>query len=273
MNPPDMPVTGRLAGRVALVTGAGSCAPGWGNGRATAVLFSRAGAHVVVTDRDLPAAEATATLIREEGGACDVAALDVLDEEETNRIVAETVARHGRLDILHCNVGRGAPGGPIEMSVETFRAQLDINCTSVFIGSKAVLPVMVRQGRGVINTVGSIGGLRHLGHDHAGYSAGKAALVQLTRQIAVRHAPDGIRANTIIPGMMDTPLIAHRIARQGNRGDANAIQEEARRRVPMGRRGDAWDVAYAALFLASDEARYITGTELLVDGGFMSKTV
>jgi NAD(P)-dependent dehydrogenase (short-subunit alcohol dehydrogenase family) len=132
---------------------------------------------------------------------------------------------------------------------------------------------MVEQGFGVINTVGSIGGLRHLGHDHVGYSAGKAALVQLTRQVAVQHARDGIRANTIIPGMMDTPLIAHRIARQGNRGDFGAIQEEARRRVPMGRRGDAWDVAHAALFLASDEARYITGTELLVDGGFMSKTV
>lgn len=116
----------------------------------------------------------------------------------------------------------------------------------------------------------SIAGLRHLGHDAIGYAAGKAALIQFTRQLAVKYAPLGIRANTIIPGMIDTPLINHTIAKRGTRGDATALQEEARRRVPMGRRGTAWDVAHAAAYLASEAACYITGTEILVDGGFMA---
>lgn len=263
----------RLEGKVALVTGAGSCGPGWGNGRATAVLFAREGAAVVVSDRDEVAAEETARLIREEGGTCRIAALDVTDLAATERVVGECLSAHGRLDILHCNVGGSSPGGPVEMSVEQFRQDLDLNLTSVFIGCKAVLPVMERQGSGVINTVGSIGGLRHLGHDHIGYSASKAALVQFTRQIAVRYGPVGIRANTIIPGMIDAPLLQHRVAKTGQRGGIEALQAIAKQRVPMGRRGTAWDVAKAALYLASDDAEYVTGTEILVDGGFMSRTI
>jgi NAD(P)-dependent dehydrogenase (short-subunit alcohol dehydrogenase family) len=131
---------------------------------------------------------------------------------------------------------------------------------------------MERQGAGVITTVGSIGGMRHLGHDHVGYSAAKAGLVQFTRQIAVRYGPHGIRCNTIIPGMMDTPLLEHRVSRQPGRADLATLRAEALTRVPLGRRGEAWDVAYAALFLASDEAKYITGTELLVDGGLMARS-
>lgn len=264
---------GRLQGRVAIVTGAGSCGPGWGNGRATAVLFAREGAAVVVVDRDRAAAEETGGLIRGEGGTCEVAELDVLDHPGTEALVRRCLDRFGRVDVLHCNVGASAPGGPVEMSVEAFSAQLDLNLTSVFIGCKAVLPVMERQRRGVITTVGSIGGLRHLGHDHVGYSAGKAGLVQFTRQVAARYGPLGIRANTIIPGMIDTPLLEHRVAKGGGRGDLAALRDEALRRVPLGRRGTAWDVARAALFLASDDAEYVTGTELLVDGGFMSRTV
>jgi NAD(P)-dependent dehydrogenase (short-subunit alcohol dehydrogenase family) len=263
----------RLDGRVAIVTGAGSVGPGWGNGRATAVLFAREGATVIVTDRDLAAAEDTARLIREEGGTCLVAELDVLDLPATEALAARCERSYGGIDILHCNVGQGLRGGPLEMSVEQFRAQLDINVTSVFIGCKAVLPAMLRRGKGVINTVGSIGGLRHLGHDHVGYSAGKAALVQFTRQIAAQYGRQGIRANTIIPGMIDTPLLQERVVKSGHRGDLAALQEEARQRVPLGHRGTAWDVAHAALYLASDDARYVTGTELLVDGGFMTRTV
>jgi NAD(P)-dependent dehydrogenase (short-subunit alcohol dehydrogenase family) len=120
--------------------------------------------------------------------------------------------------------------------------------------------------------VSSIGGLRHLGHDHVGYSAGKAALVQFTRQIAVRYARDGIRCNTVVPGMIDTPLLEHRVSRQKGRADLATLRAEAATRVPLGRRGDAWDVAYAALFLASDEAKYVTGTEILVDGGLMARS-
>ncbi|MDB5415481.1 MAG: oxidoreductase [Rubritepida sp.] len=263
----------RLSGRVAIVTGAGSCGPGWGNGRATAVLFARAGATVAIADRDGAAAEETAELIRAEGGNCIVAELDVLDLEATEALAARCLESFGRIDILHCNVGQGLRGGPLEMSVDQFRAQLDINVTSVFIGCKAVLPAMIGQGKGAINTVGSIGGLRHLGHDHIGYSSGKAALVQFTRQIAAQYGRQGIRANTIIPGMIDTPLLQERVVKSGHRGDLAALQEEARRRVPLGHRGTAWDVAHAALYLASDDARYVTGTELLVDGGFMTQTV
>src|SRR5690606_39042774 len=240
----------RLKGRVAIVTGAGAVASGWGNGRAVAVLFAREGAKVMVVDRNREAADETARIIREENGVCEVAQLDVLDLEATYAMVEKTrSAFGGRIDILHCNVGSGHTGGPVEMSVEDFRAGLDINVTSAFIGCKAVLPVMLSQGSGVINTVSSIAGLRHLGYDMVGYAAGKAALNQFTRQIAVQYAKAGIRANTIIPGMIDTPLINHTIAKRGVRGDANALQEEARRRVPMGKRGTAWDVAYAALYL------------------------
>lgn len=264
---------GRLEGRVAIVTGAGSVGPGWGNGRATAVLFAREGATVVVADRDAAAAEDTARIIRQEGGACLVAELDVLDLAATEALAARCERTYGGLDILHCNVGQGLRGGPLEMSVDEFRAQLDINVTSAFVGCKAVLPALLRRGRGVITTVGSIGGLRHLGHDHVGYSAGKAALVQFTRQIAAQYGPRNIRANTLIPGMIDTPLLQERIVKAGNRGSLEDLQREAQQRVPLGHRGTAWDVAQAALYLASDEARYVTGTELLVDGGFMTRTV
>ncbi|MBL6454060.1 SDR family oxidoreductase [Belnapia sp. T6] len=267
-----MTASQRLQGKVAIVTGAGSCGPGWGNGRATAVLFAREGATVILVDLDRQAAAETAALIEGEGNRCEVAALDVLDLDATVALAEHCDKTYGRIDILHCNVGRGSPGGPLELSVEQFRRDLDMNLTSAFIGCKAVLPVMIRQGTGVITTVGSIGGLRHLGHDHVGYSAGKAGLVQFTRQIAGQYGRHGIRANTIIPGMMDTPLMAVRVAKQGHRGDMAALHEEARRRVPLGRRGTGWDVAHAALYLASDEAAYITGTELLIDGGFMVQT-
>jgi NAD(P)-dependent dehydrogenase (short-subunit alcohol dehydrogenase family) len=157
------------------------------------------------------------------------------------------------------------------MSAQDFRAQLELNLTSVFLTCKAVLPVMEAQRSGAIVNVGSIGGMRHLGHDHVGYSAAKAGLVEFTRQIAVRYGPQGIRCNTVIPGMIDTPLLEHRVSRQPGRADLATLHEQARQRVPLGRRGDAWDVAHAALFLACDESRYITGTEILVDGGLMAR--
>ena len=145
----------------------------------------------------------------------------------------------GRVDILHNNVGASIPGGPEEMSVEAFRSQLDLNLTSAFIGCKAVLPAMQRQGAGVITNVGSVGGLRHLGHDHVGYSAAKAGLVQFTRQLAVRYGPKGIRCNTIIPGLIDAPLLEHRVAKQKGRLDLDGVArrgESARTPGAQGRR-------------------------------------
>lgn len=262
----------RLAGKVALVTGAGSVGPGWGNGRAAAVLFAREGAKVVVVDRDPKAATETARLIGEEKGEALVLEADVTELASVTAMAEAALARFGRLDVLLNNVGGSITGGPVEMSVEDFRGQLDLNLTSVFIVCKVLLPVLVKQGSGAIVNVGSIGGLRHLGHDHVGYSAGKSALVQFTRQVAVRYARDGIRCNTVIPGMIDTPLLEHRVSRQKGRADLATLRREAETRVPLGRRGDAWDVAHAALFLASDEAKYITGTEILVDGGLMARS-
>ena len=265
-------MAGRLAGKVALVTGAGSVGPGWGNGRAAAVLFAREGARVVVVDRDPAAAAETARLIGEEQREALVLEADVTDLASVTAMAESALKRFGRIDVLLNNVGGSIPGGPEEMSVEEFRGQLDINLTSVFITAKVVLPVMAKQGGGAVVNVGSIGGLRHLGHDHVGYSAGKSALVQFTRQIAVRYATANIRCNTVIPGMIDTPLLEHRVSRQKGRGDLATLRREAETRVPLGRRGDAWDVAYAALFLASDEAKYVTGTEILVDGGLMARS-
>ncbi len=262
----------RLQGKVALVTGAGSVGPGWGNGRAAAVLFAREGAKVVVVDRDEAAGVETAKLIEAEGGTCMVATADVTSLDSVASMVAKAMERFRRVDILLNNVGGSLPGGPVEMSVEEFRAQMDLNLTSVFITCKVLLPSMVEQGSGAIVNVGSIGGSRHLGHDHVGYSASKAGLVQFTRQLAVRYGPQGIRCNTIIPGMIDTPLLEHRVAKQKGRADLETLRAQAKTRVPLGRRGDAWDVANAALYLASEESRYVTGTEILVDGGLMARS-
>ena len=264
-------MTGRLAGKVALVTGAGSVGPGWGNGRAAAVLFAREGARVVVVDRDRAAAAETARLIGEEQGEALVLEADVTELASVTAMAEAALRRFGRIDVLLNNVGGSITGGPVEMSVEDFRGQIDLNLTSVFITAKVLLPTMAGRCGAIVN-VGSIGGLRHLGHDHVGYSAGKSALVQFTRQIAVRYAREGIRCNTVIPGMIDTPLLEHRVSRQKGRADLETLRKEAATRVPLGRRGDAWDVAYAALFLASDEAKYVTGTELLVDGGLMARS-
>ncbi|MGH8429457.1 MAG: SDR family NAD(P)-dependent oxidoreductase, partial [Solimonas sp.] len=203
--------SGRLAGKVALVTGAGSIGPGWGNGRAAAVLFAREGAHVVVVDREPAAAAETARLIDEdvgkEKGEAFTLQADVTELASVTAMAEAALARFGRIDVLLNNVGGSIPGGPVEMSVEDFRCQIDLNLTSVFIACKVLLPAMIAQGGGAVVNIGSVGGLRHLGHDHVGYSAGKAALAQFTRQLAVRHAADGIRCYTVIPGLIDTPLL------------------------------------------------------------------
>jgi NAD(P)-dependent dehydrogenase (short-subunit alcohol dehydrogenase family) len=231
------------------------------------VLFAREGAAVAVADRDPIAAEETARLIGAAGGHAAVIEADVTDPASVAAMVARCLDAFGRIDVLQNNVGGSVTGDPVGMDLADFEAQIALNLTSAFLTCKHVLPVMVRQGRGVVTNVGSIGGMRHLGHDTAGYTAAKAGLVQMTRQLAVKYGPKGIRCNTVIPGMIDTPLLEHRVSKQSGRADLATLRAEARTRVPLGRRGDAWDVAHAALFLASDEAKYITATELVVDGG------
>lgn len=261
----------RLDGRVAIVTGCGSQAPGWGNGKAIATLLARQGATVYGVDRNLEAAEATKQIVEGEGNILHAAAGDVTDSAQVNALVADCVARFGRLDILINNVGQSEPGTPETMEEEVWKQQLDLNLTSAFLTSKAVLPIMTEQGSGAIVNVSSIAGLRWAGKDQVGYAAAKAGLIQFTKVTAVAYAAKGVRLNCVVPGLMFTPLV-ERLAQRYNKGDFEGMVAKRHAQVPMGRMGDAWDIAHATLFLCSDEARYITGTELVVDGGMTGFT-
>lgn len=261
----------RLRDKVVLVTGCGSSGPGWGNGKAISVLFARQGARIYGIDRDEAAADETRRLIEGEGGTCVAAAGDVTDAGEVARLVADCAARFGRVDVLVNNVGRSEPGGPVELDEATFDEQIAVNLKSAYLTCKAVLPIMERQGGGAVVNVASVAGLRYIGKPQVAYSAGKAALIQLTKTTAVIYAPKGVRLNCVVPGLMDTPLV-RRLADKYAGGDYEGFSAHRNRQVPMGRMGDAWDVAHAALFLASDEAKYVTATELVVDGGLTAAT-
>jgi NAD(P)-dependent dehydrogenase (short-subunit alcohol dehydrogenase family) len=261
----------RLDGKIAIVTGCGSSGPGWGNGKATSVLLARQGAIVVGTDRSEEAAFETRRIIDEEGGRCEVARCDATAPDEVERFVQDTAERFGRIDILVNNVGQSEPGGPVDMNVATWEAQFALNVTSAFLTCKHVIPIMERGGGGAIVNVSSVAALRYIGKPQVGYSAAKAALIQFTRTTAIIHAPSGIRLNCVVPGLMHTPLV-ERLAEKYAAGDYDGFVKKRHGQVPMGRMGDAWDVAHAALFLASDEARYVTATELVVDGGITAAT-
>jgi len=261
----------RLDGRVAIVTGCGSQSPGWGNGKAIATLLARQGATVYGVDLNLETAEATREIVAGAGNNMHVAACDVTNSAQVDALVADCVARFGRLDILVNNVGRSEPGTPESMDEQVWRDQLDLNLTSAFLTSKAALPVMTDQGAGAIVNISSIAGMRWVGKDQVGYAAAKAGLIQFTKVTAVAYAAKGVRLNCVVPGLMLTPLV-ERLAQRYNQGDYEGMVAKRHRQVPMGRMGDAWDVANAALFLCSDEARYITGTELVVDGGITAFT-
>lgn len=263
----NAPVRSELEGRVALVIGAGSIGTGIGIGRAIAICLARAGAHVVAADRNLAAAEETVALIRDEGGQGEARSVDVLDDTSVTELVGAVEAGHGRLDILHCNVGLGKSGPSDRTSPAEWRRISDANLTSLHVAAQAALPMMRAQGRGVITVTSSIASIRHTGFPHLAYSATKAGANQFARALAVELAPDGIRVNAIIAGLIDTPRIGITLAQSyGDRTEAQ-MREARARQCPLGRMGSAWDIAEAAVFLASDRAGYITGTELVVDGG------
>jgi len=257
----------RLKEKVALVSGAGSSGPGWGNGKATAVLFAREGARVLAVDINFAAVVETKRIIEAEGGICEAVAGDVSRTDDVAAVVDACILAFGRIDVLHNNVGIVEVGGPVETSEESWDRVNDVNMKSMFLTCKQVLPHMIRQGKGAIVNIASVSGIRWLGVPYISYAATKAAIIQFTRVIALQYARSGIRANSILPGMMNTPMVhaAEVIAAYG--GSAEEMVRRRDEQCPMGRMGDAWDVAYAALFLASDEAKYITGTELIVDGG------
>jgi NAD(P)-dependent dehydrogenase (short-subunit alcohol dehydrogenase family) len=234
------------------------------------VLFARQGAKIFGTDINLGAAEVTAEIIKKEGGTCVVHHCNMLVAKEVSAAVETCVERFGRVDILINNVGGSAPGDPVSMSEEVWDAQIDLNLKTAFLGCKYVLPVMEKQGSGVILNIASIAGLRHHiagSRTYVGYSSAKAGMIALGKATAMAYVKKGIRCNTLVVGTMHTPLVEARVVHQIGGGDVEALVAKRNSGIPMGHMGDAWDVANAALFLVSDEARYITGTELIVDGG------
>lgn len=262
-------MAGRLEGRTALVIGAGSIGPGWGNGKATAVLMAREGARVACADINPDAAEETRSLIAAEGGEAIAIACNAAVSADVAAAVAATLKAFGRLDILDNNVGIAVTGGVVELDEADWDRSMAVNVKSMFLGMKHAIPAMLEGGGGAIVNISSIASIRHIGVSYAAYNASKAAVNHLTSVTAVEYAARGIRVNAVLPGLMKTPMVAHSpgLAAAYAQGDVEEMWRKRDAQVPMGHMGDAWDVARAALFLVSDEARYITGHSLVVDGG------
>lgn len=261
-----------LADRICLVVGGGSIAPGWGIGRAISVAYARAGARVAVADLNLPSAQETVDIIRSEGGTAEAFPVDVLDDISIAALVSGVTGRLGAIDVLHNNVAISKSGHSRDTSAVDWRRIQDANVTSLHVATQAVLPGMMARRRGVILTTSSIAAHRHLGYSSLAYAATKAAAIAFTRMLAIEYAAYGIRANSIVAGLIDTPRIGV-VLRGAYAGCTLEEMKERRNKVvPLGRMGTAWDIAEAAVFLASDRAKYITGTELVVDGG-LSATV
>ena len=266
-------MSGRLANKVAIVLGAGSSGPGWGNGKATAVAFAREGAKVVCVDLNADAAQDTARLIADEGGVSLALRADVTKSDDIARVVETTKSMFGRIDVLDNNVGIAVVGGVVEVEEAEWDRVFAVNLKSCYLAMKHVLPTMVAQGGGSIVNISSVASIRYTGIPYATYYATKAAMNHLTRTTAVEYAPKKIRVNAILPGLMKTPMVEHSagLAAVYGKGDVEAMWAARAAQVPMGHMGEASDVANAALFLASDEARYVTGIELVVDGGITLK--
>ena len=264
-------MAGRLQDRVAIVTGAGSIGPGWGNGRAICVRFAEEGAKIFALDRNLEATAETVERVKAAGGEIEVMSCDVTDSASVKAAADACAARFGRIDILVNNVGGSAAGGPVEMSEEVWDAQVDFNLKSVFLTLKHVLPVMEAQGKGAVVNLASTSGLRYTGAAQVAYAATKAGIIQMSRVVAVQYAKKGIRVNTVVPGQLHTPMVEGRLAKQRAGGDVEALLKQRLARIPIGFMGDGRDTANAALYLASDEARFVTGTEIVVDGGMTAR--
>jgi NAD(P)-dependent dehydrogenase (short-subunit alcohol dehydrogenase family) len=260
-------MAGRLEGKTAVVVGAGQT-PGEtiGNGRATAILFAREGATVLCVDRDLASAEETVAMIEKEGGKASAFRADIVEEGGCRAMVAEAKARLGRIDVLHNNVGIGSGDSSIQRLEEAaFDRIMAVNLKGMWLTIKHALPVMRDQGGGSIVNISSLAGIAPA--NIIAYELSKAGVNKLTTSCAALNARHGIRCNAIMPGLIDTPMAVRGTA--AARGvSTDEVRAARNARVPLGgKMGEAWDVAYAALFLASDEAKFITGVLLPVDGG------
>ena len=270
-HPPGLPTD--LTGRVIFVSGGGSAGPGWSIGRASCVTYARLGAKVCVVDRDPASAEETTRLILEEGGIAKTFVGDVSEQDQVKRLFNEARQQLGPIDVLHHNVGIGKVGGPMETSAEDFDHIHKVNVASLLLAAHEVLPEMLTRGKGNIIAISSVAGMRYLGYPHLAYSVTKAANTQFIRMIAQQYADKGIRANTVVPGLIDTPRIANTVAKMFSENGLDQARAARDHQVPIGRSGTAWEVAHACAFLVSDAASYITGTELVVDGGITGKYV
>ncbi|MEK9719673.1 MAG: SDR family NAD(P)-dependent oxidoreductase [Quisquiliibacterium sp.] len=262
---------GRMQGKSVLVMGGGALTDGWSNGKAAAVLYAREGARVMVADKDLAAAKRTQAIILGEGGQAEVLRADVTVNDDMAQAATATREAFGRIDVLHNNVGIIDTGGAVEASEQSWNHVIATNQTGIFLACKHVLPIMVEQNKGAVVNISSVAGVRWLGFPYIAYSASKAAILAMTQNIALQYAKQGIRANCVLPGLLNTPMIREPLAANYGAGVAEmlAIRDA---QSPTGKMGDAWDTAYASLFLASDEAKYVNGTQIIVDGGLSCKT-
>jgi NAD(P)-dependent dehydrogenase (short-subunit alcohol dehydrogenase family) len=265
-------MSGRLQDRVALITGAGSIGPGWGNGKATSALFAREGAKVFAADLNLEAAEETRKIIEGEGGVCAAHPANVAKADDVQAMVDACMAAFGRIDVLVNNVGIARTGSIVSTEEADWDLVNDVNLKSVYLVCRKVVPVMERQGKGAIVNIASVAAHRWTGVSYASYYATKGAVVSLSRAIALEYAAKGIRCNSVSPGLMNTPMVQVGLtAAYGADGDVDNLVRVRDAQCPMGHMGDAWDTAHACLFLASDEAKYVTAHDLVVDGGLIAK--
>jgi NAD(P)-dependent dehydrogenase (short-subunit alcohol dehydrogenase family) len=263
-----------LSGKVALVIGLGQSGDqGWGIGAACAVALARQGALIFGGNRSITSTTRTSDAIKAASGVCDIVATDATSSASVKALVDACMAKHGRIDILVANVGFSQPGCPATMEEDVWDAQMDINLKTVYLACHHVLPIMESQpSGGSIVCISSIAGLRYIGKPQVAYSTAKAAILQFVKTTAVIYADKGVRVNVVVPGLMETPYTRQLAERFPVEGGYEAFKRMRDEKVPMGRMGDAWDVANAVVFLAADEARYITGQPIVVDGGITSST-
>ena len=257
----------RVKGKVAIVTGAGSIGPGVGNGKAAAILYAREGAQVMLVDYNLKAAEETRSLIDKEGGDCITFKADVTKSADCKNLVEKCVQTYGKINILHNNVGISSRAGIDGTSEEQWDRVMNINLKSMFLTCKYALPYMEKQGSGVIINISSLSAIRCQPAPALAYSVSKAGVIAFTREVAIQYADKGIRCNAILPGLMKTPMVEYYNPDAYGDGSVELMWQRRDAMCPTGKQGESWDVAHAALFLASDDSKYTTGTTLLVDGG------